>query len=52
MAKIHQEFPMYKWSKNKGYPTKEHRNAIREFGATEYHRKTFRLLPEQIKLDL
>ncbi|MCG1036204.1 ribonuclease HII [Polaribacter sargassicola] len=52
MAKIHQEFPMYNWQKNKGYPTKEHRNAIREFGATDYHRKTFKLLPEQIKLDL
>ena len=52
MAKIHQEFPMYNWQKNKGYPTKEHRNAIRKFGATQYHRKTFKLLPEQIKLDL
>ncbi|WP_405609020.1 ribonuclease HII [Polaribacter sp. Asnod1-A03] len=52
MAKIHQEFPIYNWQKNKGYPTKEHRNAIREFGATDYHRKTFKLLPEQIKLDL
>jgi ribonuclease HII len=46
MRKIHEEFPTYNWAKNKGYPTKEHRNAIREFGATEYHRKTFRLLPE------
>jgi ribonuclease HII len=45
MTKIHLEFPMYNWAKNKGYPTKEHRNAIRNFGATEYHRKTFRLLP-------
>ncbi|QOD59400.1 ribonuclease HII [Polaribacter haliotis] len=52
MAKIHQEFPMYNWEKNKGYPTKEHRNAIREFGATDYHRKTFKLLPEQLKLKL
>jgi len=52
MAKIHQEFPMYNWQKNKGYPTKEHRNAIREFGATAYHRKTFKLLPEQLKLKI
>lgn len=52
MEKIHQEFPMYSWKKNKGYPTKQHRNAIREFGITTYHRKTFRLLPEQLKLDL
>jgi ribonuclease HII len=50
MAKIHQKYPMYNWKKNKGYPTKEHRNAIREFGANEHHRKTFRLLPEQLKL--
>jgi ribonuclease HII len=47
MEKIHQEFPMYHWKKNKGYPTKAHRNAIREFGITKYHRKTFRLLPEE-----
>ena len=52
MEKIHQEYPMYNWKKNKGYPTKEHRNAIREFGANEHHRKTFRLLPEQLKLKI
>ena len=52
MTKIHQEFPMYNWQKNKGYPTKEHRDAIREFGATDYHRKSFKLLPEQLKLAL
>ncbi|APZ46490.1 ribonuclease HII [Polaribacter reichenbachii] len=52
MFKIHQELPVYNWQKNKGYPTKEHRNAIREFGATKYHRKTFKLLPEQLKLKL
>lgn len=46
MAKIHEEFPMYNWIQNKGYPTKEHREAIRKYGATKYHRKTFRLLPE------
>jgi ribonuclease HII len=52
MEKIHQEFPAYFWSKNKGYPTVEHRNAIREFGATIHHRKSFKLLPEQLKLEL
>ena len=52
MEKIHKEFPQYNWKKNKGYPTKEHRNAIREFGATPYHRMTFKLLPEQFKLKL
>jgi len=46
MKKIHQEFPVYFWNKNKGYPTVEHRNAIREFGATIHHRKSFKLLPE------
>ena len=52
MEKLDQEFPMYNWKQNKGYPTKQHREAIREFGITKYHRKTFRLLPEQIKLKL
>ncbi|CAL2087080.1 Ribonuclease HII [Tenacibaculum dicentrarchi] len=52
MEKIHKEYPQYNWKKNKGYPTKEHRNAIREFGITPYHRKTFKLLPEQLKLKL
>lgn len=52
MIKIHKEFPMYNWKKNKGYPTKEHRDAIRKYGATKYHRKTFRLLPEQLTLDI
>ena len=50
MEKIHQEFSMYNWQKNKGYPTKEHRDAIRKFGATIHHRKSFKLLPEQLKL--
>lgn len=52
MEKIHQEFSAYFWDKNKGYPTIEHRNAIREFGATIHHRKTFKLLPEQLKLEM
>lgn len=52
MEKIHEEFPMYNWKQNKGYPTKEHREAIRTYGITKYHRKTFRLLPEQLKLEL
>ncbi|MBP4138913.1 ribonuclease HII [Flavobacterium geliluteum] len=51
MNKIHEEFPMYNWKKNKGYPTKEHREAIRLYGTTKYHRMSFRLLPEQLKLD-
>jgi len=52
MKCIDKEFPHYFWRKNKGYPTKQHREAIRQFGATKHHRKSFRLLPEQLKLDL
>ncbi len=52
MQQLDLEFPNYQWKKNKGYPTLFHRNAIREFGITEYHRKSFRLLPEQLKLAL
>lgn len=51
MDKIHEEFPMYNWKQNKGYPTKEHREAIRKYGTTKYHRMTFRLLPEQLQID-
>lgn len=52
MNQIHEEFPMYNWKQNKGYPTKEHREAIRKYGTTKYHRMSFRLLPEQLSLDL
>ncbi len=51
MDKIHEEFPMYNWKKNKGYPTKEHREAIAKYGITPYHRKSFRLLPEQLEFE-
>ena len=51
MEKIHHEFPVYDWCKNKGYPTKKHRDAIREYGVTVHHRKSFRLLPEQLTLN-
>ena len=50
MQELHEEFPMYNWQQNKGYPTKEHRAAIRKHGASPYHRKSFKLLPEQLKL--
>ena len=52
MDKIHEEFPMYNWKKNKGYPTKDHREAIKKYGPCKYHRMSFRLLPEQLSLDL
>ena len=51
MEKIHEEFPMYNWKKNKGYPTKEHRAAIEKYGITKYHRKSFKLLPDQLKFE-
>ena len=47
MDRIHEEFPMNNWKQNKGYPTKEHREAILKYGVTKYHRLTFRLAPEQ-----
>ena len=52
MNRIHEEFPMYNWKQNKGYPTQEHREAIRKYGVTKYHRMSFRLLPEQFKLEI
>ncbi len=51
MAEIHEEYPNYDWNKNKGYPTKKHREGIKQFGPTKYHRMTFRLLDEQLSLE-
>ncbi len=51
MEKLHNDFPCYQWAKNKGYPTVKHRNAIRENGACQWHRKSFTLLPEQLSLN-
>ncbi|HKL02704.1 MAG TPA: ribonuclease HII [Cryomorphaceae bacterium] len=45
MKRIHRDYPQYGWEKNKGYPTKMHRQAIAEFGTTPFHRKSFTLLP-------
>ena len=44
MNKLHEEYPMYDWKGNKGYPTKKHREAIAKYGTTPYHRMTFNLL--------
>ena len=52
MKKIHQEFSKYSWDKNKGYPTKLHREAILKYGITPHHRKSFQLLPKQLVLKL
>ncbi|MBQ1970133.1 MAG: ribonuclease HII [Paludibacteraceae bacterium] len=51
MNEIDKQYPAYRWSKNKGYPTKDHRKAIEEFGPTEHHRKSFTLLDKQVKLN-
>ncbi len=50
MCYIHEEFPMYNWKQNKGYPTKEHREAIIKHGISIHHRKSFRLLQEPSSL--
>ena len=50
MMNLHNEFPQYNWKKNKGYGTAEHRKAIEEFGLCQYHRKSFNILPNEIKL--
>ena len=52
MNQLHEEFPVYDWKKNKGYPTKKHRAAIREYGVTPYHRTTFNLLGEDSQLSI
>ncbi len=46
MEKLHNEYPVYDWKQNKGYPTKKHRAAISEHGASPYHRMTFKLLAD------
>lgn len=43
MIALHEEFPQYGWNRNMGYATKEHREALKKFGPTKYHRKSFRL---------
>lgn len=50
MRMLHEQYPMYGWNINKGYPTKAHRAAIAEFGPSPYHRMTFRLLDPQLSL--
>lgn len=53
MQRLHEEFPVYDWNHNKGYPTRKHREAIRRYGESPYHRRTFNLLGDtQLTLDL
>ena len=46
MEALAEQYPAYGWERNKGYPTAAHREAIRRYGPSPFHRKTFRLLPE------
>ena len=50
MKNLHAKHPEYDWAKNKGYPTKKHREAIKAFGPTNFHRMSFQLLPRQFSL--
>ena len=50
MSEIAREFTVYSWEKNKGYPTKAHREAIMQHGITKYHRRSFQLLDKQMEL--
>ena len=50
MMRLHEEYPNYGWDRNKGYPTKEHRLAIREYGLTPYHRLSFNHTEGQLEL--
>ncbi len=52
MEGLSKDFKEYGWQNNFGYPTKKHRDAIKKFGTTVHHRHSFKLLPQQIKLDL
>lgn len=51
MLRLHEQYPMYHWDKNKGYPAKAHREAIREYGPSPHHRLSFRLLPDPTLFD-
>ena len=52
MMQLAEQYPQYDWQSNKGYPTRKHRDAIREFGISPYHRKSFNLLGDtQLSFD-
>jgi ribonuclease HII len=52
MMQLHTDYPVYNWRKNKGYPTKEHREGIIKAGISPHHRRSFQLLNKQLKMDL
>lgn len=51
MMELHDKYPLYGWNRNKGYPTKQHREAIKLHGITPYHRQSFSLYEKQLSLD-
>ncbi len=51
MEALHQEYPSYGWEHNMGYPTREHRRAILKHGPTPYHRRSFKLLDDQMQIE-
>jgi ribonuclease HII len=51
MRELHKEYPDFHWNENKGYPTRAHRNALLKYGPTPYHRKSFRLKEQQLKIN-
>ncbi len=52
MLSLHQKYPHYSWNSNKGYPTKKHRESIKKYGISAYHRMSFKLLEDQLTLEL
>jgi ribonuclease HII len=52
MLSLHEKFPQYGWNKNMGYPTKKHRSAIEQYGTTQHHRMSFKLLPDPKQLSI
>lgn len=52
MKRLDESYPEYDWTNNKGYPTKKHKDAIRRYGVTDYHRKSFNLVERQLELFL
>lgn len=50
MNRLHAQFPVYGWDKNKGYPTRAHREAIKQYGASPFHRMSFQLVERQLSL--
>jgi ribonuclease HII len=51
METLHNQYPAYDWQNNKGYPTRKHREAVLKFGPTTHHRRSFRLLDEQMSIN-